>query len=91
MSDLLNRIGDITGPKGLITGEDVHQRPADWMGQTRCNALAIVRPASTQELSQIIKVCHELGQAVVAMGGLTGLVQGSAASPDEIIISFERM
>ncbi len=91
MSDLLNRIGDITGPKGLITGEDVHQRPADWMGQTRCNALAIVRPASTRELSQIMKICHELGQPVVAMGGLTGLVQGSAASPDEIVISFERM
>lgn len=91
MSDLLKRIAEITGPKGLITGEDVHQRPADWMGQTQCNALAIVRPASTGELSQIMAVCHELGQPVVAAGGLTGLVQGTSASADEIVISFERM
>ncbi|MBT8091332.1 MAG: FAD-binding oxidoreductase [Gammaproteobacteria bacterium] len=91
MSDLLKRIAKISGPKGLITGADVRQRPADWMGQTQCNALAIVRPASTQELSQIMKICHALGQPVVAAGGLTGLVQGTSASADEIVISFERM
>lgn len=91
MSDLLNRIGEITGPKGLITGEDVHQRPADWMGLTKCNALAIVRPASTQELSKIMAVCHELGQPVVAAGGLTGLVHGADASGNEIVVSLERM
>lgn len=91
MSDLLSRIREISGPKGLITGEDVRARPADWMGQTRCNALAIVRPASTEKLSKIMQVCHEQGQPVVAAGGLTGLVHGADASDREIIVSLERM
>ncbi len=91
MTDVLSRIREITGPKGLISGDDVRERPADWMGLSRCAALAVVRPASTRELSQVMALCHEEGQSVVAAGGLTGLVQGAAASGDEIVMSFERM
>ncbi len=33
MSDLLNQISEVTGPNGMITGDAVRQRPADWTGQ----------------------------------------------------------
>jgi len=91
MSDLLSRIGEITGPSGLITGADVGQRPADWIGINKRAALAVVRPASSEELSQVMALCFEHGQPVVAEGGLTGLVHGSDAAADELVISFERM
>ena len=32
MTDLLDRIAAIVGPTGLLTGEDVRLRAADWLG-----------------------------------------------------------
>lgn len=91
MTDLLNQIAQIVGPQGLITGADVQERAADFMGFTRCQAQAIVRPASTAELSAVMKLCHAAGQTVVAAGGNTGLVQGQVCAPTDIQVSLERM
>lgn len=91
MTALLDQIAAVVGPKGLLTGADVAIRPADWMGLATCQALAVVRPASTQELSAVMKLCHAAGQAVVPVGGLTGLVHGTDSTPSDIQISLERM
>ena len=91
MPDLLNLLHDIVGDLGLLTGAEAQERPADWLGQTRCKAAAIVRPKSTEELSAVMKACHDARQPVVAAGGLTGLVHGADASANELIVSFERM
>jgi len=55
--------------------------------------LALARPRSTQEVSQLMIRCRELGIAVVPQGGLTGLV-GAAVSDvqkPELIIKLDRM
>ena len=91
MSQLLEQIGAIVGPQGLLTGADVAQRAGDWMGLSTCQAKAVVRPASTQELSQVMALCHAAGQSVVPAGGLTGLVHGADCQPDDIQVSLERM
>ncbi|HQV04735.1 MULTISPECIES: FAD-binding oxidoreductase [unclassified Novosphingobium] len=91
MTDLLTRIAAIVGPQGMLTGEDVAGRAADFMGFTRVQAKAIVRPASTAELSEVMKLCHAARQPVVPAGGYTGLVQGAVCQPDDIQISLERM
>lgn len=91
MTDLLSQIAAIVGPQGLLTGDDVSTRLADFMGLTTVQAKAIVRPASTDELSAVMKLCHAAGQAVVPAGGYTGLVQGTVCQPDDIQISLERM
>ena len=91
MTQLLDQIAEIVGPQGLITGADVHERAADFMGFTRCQAKAIVRPASTSELSAVMKLCHAAGQTVVAAGGNTGLVQGTVCTPADLQVSLERM
>jgi FAD/FMN-containing dehydrogenase len=91
MTDLLDRIAAIVGSQGLLTGEDVSSRSADAMGVSMVEAHAIVRPATTTELSEVMKLCHAAGQKVVPAGGYTGLVHGSTCTPDEIQISLERM
>ena len=91
MTQLLDQIAAIVGPKGLLTGEDAAMRAADWLGLTTCQAKAVVRPASTAELSAVMKLCHAAGQGVVAAGGLTGLVHGADCTADDIQISLERM
>lgn len=89
--DLLSRIAAIVGDGGVITGDDIKARPADWLGRTTVEATAIVRPRSTRELSEVMKLCHAARQAVVPAGGLTGLVRGQISGPDDFQISFERM
>ncbi|MEZ5895720.1 MAG: FAD-binding oxidoreductase [Parvularculaceae bacterium] len=91
MADLLFELKNAVGDIGLITGEDVRQRPGDWRGATQCQAKAIIRPASTREVSQVAEICHRHRQPVIAAGGLTGLVHGVDAGPDEIVLSLERM
>ena len=91
MDSLLQQIAAITGPQGLLTGADVSGRAGDWLGLSTCQAMAIVRPASTHELSQIMVLCHAAGQSVVPVGGLTGLVHGSDCTAADIQVSLERM
>lgn len=91
MTNLLDQIAGVVGTQGLLTGEDVSGRAADFMGMTRVQAKAIVRPASTAELSAVMKLCHAAGQSVVPAGGYTGLVHGADCQPDDIQISLERM
>lgn len=91
MAGLLDQITAIVGPGGVITGEEAAARPADWLGHSHCQAMAVVRPSSTAELSAVMKLCHAAGQAVVPAGGMTGLVHGTDALPEQLQISFERM
>ena len=88
---LIAQIEKIVGSNGLLQGEAVTARPNQSMGQGSCPAIAIVRPASTEELSAVMKLCHAHQQPVVAMGGLTGLVNGTTCSPDQLAVSLERM
>jgi FAD/FMN-containing dehydrogenase len=48
----------------------------DWMGDYSGDALAVVRPRSTQEVSDVVKCCGANGIAVVPQGGRTGLSGG---------------
>jgi FAD/FMN-containing dehydrogenase len=91
MTSLLEAIEKIVGPTGVLTGEDVSGRSDSWPPKGGCQAIAIVRPASTEEISEVLKLCHQQGQSVVTHGGMTGLVRGAIAAPDELVLSLERM
>jgi FAD/FMN-containing dehydrogenase len=91
MNTLIETISSIVGPQGILTGDDVSNRSDTWPPSGGCRAMAIVRPASTEEVAEVLKACHEQGQKVVTHGGLTGLVGGAITGPDEIAVSLERM
>ena len=54
-------------------------------------AMALVRPANTQEVSDVLKACHQQDQPVVTHGGVTGLVDGDKSTEQDIVLSLERM
>ena len=74
MTDLIKDLVDIVGEKGVLTGEDVSARAASWIRPDPCQAKAIVRPASTEEVSAVMRLCHAAGQPVVPAGGATEAV-----------------
>lgn len=90
-SPLLDRIMVIVGPRGILTGEDVSARSCDPFRHVPLGSPAIIRPASSEELSQILSLCHDAGQPIVTHGGRTGVAGGASAGPDDLVISLERM
>ncbi len=91
MNTLIESIRELLGPGGILTGEDVSNRSDSWPPMGGCQAMAIIRPRDTAEVSAVLKLCHQHNQAVVTHGGVTGLVSGAKAGPAEIVISLERM
>ena len=91
MQITLEALRAIVGHAHVLTGDDVHSRRVDWMTGAPCQAGAIVRPADTEQVAAVMQACHAVQQPVVTHGGLTGLVHGAEASPDELVISLERM
>lgn len=89
--DLIDALTAIVGPQGILLGEAVRQRPNEAMWKGECPARAIIRPATTEEVSQVMKLCHEHKQAIVPMGGLTGLANGTTCQESDIGLSLERM
>jgi len=91
MNTLLQSIHAIVGDTGLIADERVAQRPNENLGRGECPAIAIVRPESTEQVSQILKLCNDAGQVVVPQAGLTGLANNTICKGGEIVLSLERM
>jgi FAD/FMN-containing dehydrogenase len=65
----------------------------DWRGRYTGRALALASPASTSEVSALVRLCAEHGVPIVPQGGNSGMAGG--ATPDEsgtaIILSLRRM
>ena len=91
MSDILEKITEIVGATGVLTGDAVSDRIAIWGTNQPMQAKAIVRPATAEQVSAVLKLCHAEGQAVVPQGGMTGLVHGGVPNQQEIALSMERM
>lgn len=91
MTAIVDALGKIVGAEGILTGEDVSSRSDTWPPMGGCQAMAIVRPGCTAEVSRILQLCHAESQPVVTHGGVTGLVGGTVTRPEEIVLSLERM
>lgn len=89
--ELISRLRAVLGEGGVLTGEEVASRGAGWISRRGMEAAAIVRPRSTAEVSEVLRICHAAGQPVVPHGGLTGLVEGTHTAGAEIALSLELM
>ena len=94
VSDFVEKLRALVGDKGLIT-DDAGKHPylTDWRDNYLGTALAVVRPATTEEVSGVVKLCAAAGVAIVPQGGNTGLVGGGMPHEDgrEIVLSLTRM
>ncbi len=94
MSALLDGIRSIVGPTGLIIGpQELAPYATDWRKRYLGKPLAVVRPASTAEVAQVVRACLDARTAIVPQGGNTGLC--GAATPDasgtQIVLNLSRM
>ncbi|MDA9918269.1 FAD-binding oxidoreductase [Erythrobacter sp.] len=90
----LPEVAALLGPKGLTTDTDaLVPWLTDWRGRYSGKALALASPASTAEVSALLKLCSKYKVPIVPQGGNSGMAGG--ATPDEsgaaIILSLRRM
>jgi FAD/FMN-containing dehydrogenase len=92
-ADLLASLAGLLPSGALLTGrDDVARYSRDWSGDHSGRPLAVARPSSVEEVSVLMRRCHEQGIRVVPQGGLTGLVGGAVAADGvELVMSLERM
>ena len=57
----------------------------------RCPPLCAVLPASTEEVSAVLKICHEEGVPVVPRGSGTSLAGGALPTADSVILGVAKM
>nr|CAB3236021.1 D-2-hydroxyglutarate dehydrogenase, mitochondrial-like [Phallusia mammillata] len=88
----LTHFQSIIGKDHVITDHnDLEMYNMDWMRSVRGQSKLLLKPKTTNEVSQIVKHCNERKLAVCPQGGNTGLVGGSVPVFDEIVLSTQRM
>ena len=90
----LDEAAALLGPRGLTHDPELMEPwLTDWRGRFTGAALAMASPASTAEVSALVKLCGRHGIAIVPQGGNSGMCGG--ATPDKsgnaILLSLRRM
>ena len=80
--EILDSLRSALGEAGLITDSvDVSAAALDGRGRRQGQALAIVRPASSQEVSLVMEIADRYDLVVIPQGGNTSNVGGATPEP----------
>lgn len=91
-ANLVARLRDIVGEQHCMTDPALRAGyETDWTRRWHGEALAVVRPGTTEEVAAILRACAAAGVGVVPQGGNTGLVGGSTPRGGEVVLSMLRL
>lgn len=93
-SATLDRLAGVVGERyALRSGDEMAPYLVEQRNRYFGKAAMVLRPGSTEEVSQLLKIADETGTAIVPQGGNTGLV--GAQTPfehgGEVVLSLGRM
>ncbi|MBI4800578.1 MAG: FAD-binding protein [Desulfarculus sp.] len=89
--DLSTRLGEIVGADNVITS------PVDCLGYSRDMSVhmgapeMVVFPTSTDQVAQVMKVCHETKTPVIPRGGGTSVTGAVLATQGGVLLNLIRM
>jgi glycolate oxidase len=93
MTDVLAQLREVVGDPFVLSGAQVH---TDYTHDEAMTARpvtpgAVVLPATTAEVAEILRTASQMRIPVVIRGSGTGLSGGCLPVPDGILIAFDRM
>jgi FAD/FMN-containing dehydrogenase len=93
MNSITVDLKHIVGDAHVLTEGDLTAWEQDWRKRTRGKALAVVRPANTEQVAAVVRACVAHQVALVPQGGNTGLVAGSIPDPSgtQVLLSLTRL
>ena len=90
----ISRLVTVVGERHAITDpSEMTAYMTEWREIWTGRSPLVLRPASTEEVAQILTIAHETETAIVPQSGNTGLVGGQIPfeSGDEVVLSLDRM
>lgn len=91
-NNLIRKLQDIVGPENLL---NVKEQMEDYGHDETPNLFAypeaVVKPASAEDIGELVKLANREGFPVVARGGGTGVTGGALPIHGGLVISLERM
>ena len=91
---MIRGLNNIVGSENVLLGTSAKQYLTDWRGRYSGEAVAVVFPADTQQVSDVVKLCMANSIAIVPQGGNTSLCGGSVplAGPiQQLVINLSHM
>ena len=87
---LIDDLRTLLGVDNVLQGKDAEPWSSDWTGQYQWQPLCVARPASTEEVSGVLRRANSARIPVVPVGGNTGLAGGTKGE-GAIMLSLDRM
>lgn len=93
MGDIVGILAEIVGPEHVVSGDAVAEDYSHDESLTAVPVMpaAVVKPATTAQVSEILRVANDERVSIVARGSGTGLSGAAVPTPDSVVVSFERM
>ena len=89
---LLARLSGVLPSDALISDPaETRAYECDALTAYKCPPLAAVLPSSTQQVSDVLRICHEMGVPVVPRGSGTSLAGGALPTEDSVILGVARL
>jgi FAD/FMN-containing dehydrogenase len=91
---LLDQLRAVLGPRGMLTApEDLAPYVVDWRRLYHGKTAAVLRPANTEEVAQVVRLCAQAKVPLVPQGGNTGMVGGAVPLEDgtALVLSLARL
>ena len=89
---LESRLADILGADHVLTDPGLKASyEVDWTGRFHGKARAVVRPATTDEVAHVVRLCADEGVALCVQGGNTGLVGASVPIDGAVLLTTSRL
>jgi len=91
-SRIVARLLSVLPPDAVIDDPaETRAYECDALTAYRCPPLCAVLPSSTQEVSEVLRICHQEGVPVVPRGSGTSLSGGALPTGDCVILGVARM
>ena len=94
VSQLISAAERKLGPKAVVTDpQEIEPWLTDWRGRVHGSARAMLAPASTEEVVEIVRLAAEHRVPLVPQGGNTGMAAGATPPADgsALLLSMRRM
>jgi glycolate oxidase len=91
-TQIVARLQEVLPGDAVISDEmETRAYECDALTAYKCAPLAVVLPSSTEEVSAVLRVCHEMGVPVVPRGSGTSLAGGALPTADCVLLGVARM
>ncbi len=91
-AELIDRLQGVLPADAIISDtSETRVYECDALTAYKCPPLLAVLPASTQEVSDVLRICHDMGVPVVPRGSGTSLAGGALPTADSVILGVARL